>query len=122
LPAPKTIPATKTVRTDGVAIVPQTGDGLAVEIVKGKEDEPVQGWANSPWRAIPTAIYRKSGKGVTQFLFVLEPFAKGAQPAVRRVEKRADSALAARIVFTDGHTLEIVPSKKGDAAVLERSK
>jgi hypothetical protein len=114
------VEATKTVRTDGVAIVPQAGDGLAVEIVKGKEDEPVQGWASGPWRAIPTAIYRKFAKGVAQFLFVLEPFPKGSQPTVRRVEKCAAAALAARIVFADGRSLEIAPSKQADAVVLKR--
>jgi hypothetical protein len=112
--------ATKTVHTDGVAIMPQAGDRLAVEIVKGKEDEPVQGWAGGPWRAIPTAIYRKSGKGVTQFRFVLEPFAKGAQPAVRRMEKSGTGALAVRIVFAGGRALEITPSRKADAVVLKR--
>jgi hypothetical protein len=112
--------ATKTVHTDGVAIMPQAGDRLAVEIVKGKEDEPVQGWAGGPWRAIPTAIYRKSGKGVTQFRFVLEPFAKGAQPAVRRMEKSGTGALAVRIVFAGGRALEIAPSRKADAVVLKR--
>jgi hypothetical protein len=80
----------------------------------------VQGWANSPWRAIPSVIYRKSGKGAAQFLFVLEPFARGAQPAVRRVEKRAADPLSARIVFTDGRSLEIAPSKEVDTVVLKR--
>jgi hypothetical protein len=81
--------------------------GLAVRIVKGKEDAPVQGWASGPWRAIPTVIYQKSGKGVVTFLFVLAPSAPGAPPSVRSVEQTA--ALAARIVFANGHSLELSP-------------
>ncbi|MCX7825137.1 MAG: heparinase II/III family protein [Verrucomicrobiae bacterium] len=111
---------TKAVRTDGVAIVPQAGGDFAVEIVKGKEDEPVQGWASGPWRAIPTAIYRKSGKGVSQFLFVLEPFAKGTQPVVRRAEGSGTNVLAARIVFADGRVLEVASAVQADAVVLKR--
>lgn len=106
--------STKTVRSDNagdsnVAILPLAGSKLSVEIVKGKEDEPVQGWANSPWRAIPTAIYRQSGQGVMRFFFVLDLVAKGAQPSVRRVEQRADRTHdhSARIVFADGHALEV---------------
>ena len=111
--------STRTVRTDNtdanVAIVPLAGDGLAVRIVKGKEDEPVQGWSGGPWRAIPTAIYEKSGKGVVRFFFVLAPAAKGAPPSVRCVEKIAgsDAGLAARIAFADGRSLEVSPSGAG---------
>lgn len=106
--------STKTVRSDNadgsnVGIIPLADGKLSVEIVKGKEDEPVQGWANSPWRAIPTAIYRKSAPGVVRFLFVLEPTAKGAQASVRRVESMAkrDPVHGARIVFADGRALEV---------------
>jgi hypothetical protein len=108
--------ATKTVRTDGLAILPPADAGLAVRIVKGKEDAPVQGWASGPWRAIPTAIYQKSGKGVVTFLFVLAPFAQGAQPFVRSVEQTA--SFAARMVFADGHSLEL--SQSGTEVALSR--
>ncbi|MFZ2642297.1 MAG: heparinase II/III family protein [Verrucomicrobiia bacterium] len=117
---------TKTVRTDNtdanLAVVPLAGDGLSVQIVKGKEDEPVQGWAGHPWRAIPTAIYAKSGKGVVTFLFVLAPSAKGAQASIRRVERAgADAATpVARIVFTDDHSLEL--SQSGTEVALVRKK
>lgn len=113
----------RTVRTDNadanVAIMPLAGDGLDVRIVKGKEDEPVQGWANSPWRAIPTAIYEKSCKGVVTFVFVLAPSAKDAQPSVRSVEKVVGDAtgLAVRITFADGRLLEVAPSGAGVALV-----
>lgn len=113
---------TKTVRTDNadanLAIVPLPGDGLAVQIVKGKEGAPVQGWAQQPWRAIPTAIYEKTDKGIVTFLFVLAPSAKGAQPSVNRVERIAgdDATLAARIAFTDGRLLEV--SQSGDKVTL----
>jgi hypothetical protein len=97
--------AAKTVSTDGLAILPPADAGLAVRIVQGKEDPPVQGWASGSWRAIPTAIYQKSGKGVVTFLFVLAPSTPGAPPSVRRVEQT--TTLATRIVFADGHSLEL---------------
>ncbi|MCX6910947.1 MAG: heparinase II/III family protein [Verrucomicrobia bacterium] len=117
---------TKAVRTDNadttLAIVPLAGDGLAVQFVKGKEDAPVQGWAQQPWRAIPTAIYEKAGKGVVTFLFVLAPSAKGAPPSVNRVEKVSGDAtsLAARIAFADGRSLEV--SQSGVEITLVRKK
>ncbi len=115
--------ATKTVRTDGLAILPPADDGLAVTIVKGKEDAPVQGWASQPWRAIPTAIYVKSGKGVATFLFVLAPSTKGVPPPVRSVERAAaDTATtAARIVFTDGHSIVVAPSDTTGALIQRES-
>ena len=110
--------ATKAVRTDEIAILPPAADGLAVQIVEGKEEAPVQGWASGPWRAIPTAIYEKSGKGVVTFLFILAPSAKGAPPSVRSVERvAADAALAARITFADGHTILVTPSDTAGALI-----
>lgn len=76
-------------------------DGLTPEIVKGKEDEPVQGWASGPWRAIPTAIYRKSGVGVVRLVFALDP--KGT---VRRVEPQASNMV--RVTFADGRVVPIL--------------
>ncbi len=119
--------SSRTVRTDNpsgsnLAIVALVDRGTTVEIVKGKEDEPVQGWAGQPWRAIPTAVYRTSGRGVVRLHFVLEPLAPGVQPVVRRVEKVAKdkTGLSVRVVFADEHGLEIVPSAKSDALALRR--
>jgi hypothetical protein len=89
------------VRTANLAIVPAAG--VEVSIVKGKEDEPVQGWAGSPWHAIPTAIFRKAGQGTVNFCFVLEPLATGAAPRVIGVEQIAGGA---RIKLADGRSLE----------------
>jgi hypothetical protein len=115
--------ATKTVRTDGLAIFPSAAAGLAVQIVKGKEDAPVQGWASGPWRAIPTAIYAKSGKGVVTFLFVLAPSAKGVPPPVSSVERAAadPTALTARIAFADGHVIVVTPSDTVGALIQRES-
>lgn len=114
-------PASAAVRIEGLHLLPQAGEGLAGEIVQGKEDEPVQGWASGPWRAIPTAIYRKQGKGVTRFLFVLEPLAKGAQPGVSRVERTAPEGMALRLGFADGRAVEIAPSGSGEGLEIRRN-
>ena len=90
-------------------------DSLTVTLVQGREDAPVQGWASQPWRAIPTAIYARSGKGVVTFLFVLAPSAKGAPSPVRHVGRAA--ADAARIVFADGHVIVITPSDTAGALI-----
>jgi len=114
---------TKGVRSDNrgaanVAILPLAGEGLSVEIVQGKSDDPVQGWSSGPWRAIPAAIYARSASGPVEFHFLLEPTAKNARPAVRRVEK-TDSGL--QIVFADGPRLEIQSSDDMDAVVVKRA-
>ena len=56
-----------------LSITPMGTSG--VQIVKGKEDEPVQGWSNGPWRAVPTAIYSSAGTGTLRMAFVMEPVA-----------------------------------------------
>jgi hypothetical protein len=97
-----------------VTIVPSAG--LAVSIVKGKEDEPVQGWSSGPWRAIPTAIYTRSASGTVQWHFAVEPLAKGVSPQVIRVESDASSV---RLVRADGRTVTVLAT--ADGVTLERS-
>ncbi len=114
---------TRSVRTDNagqanLALVALPGDDLSLTIVQGKEDEPVQGWAAGPWRPIPTAIYHKAGVGSVEFHFALEPLRKNASPTMRRLEK-TESGL--QILFVDGHTLDVLPSRKGDGVTLKAS-
>ena len=100
--------STKTVRFPGLSIVPAASESLTVDIVKGKEDEPVQGWASGPWRAVPTAIYRQSGRGTMRFNFVLEPLGKENPARVRHVKQLPDGVV--RVEFTDGSSVEIAQS------------
>lgn len=77
---------------------------MDLQIVTGKADEPVQGWANGPWRAVPTAIYGVRGTGVVHMAFVLEPVGTEQErqvSQVRRVEEH-DTAIALELTFTDG--------------------
>lgn len=100
---------TKNAEASNLLIVPLAGEGLQVRLVSGQE-EPVQGWANHPWRAVPTAIYTKEGQGVTRLLHVLYPLRPGQAEVVASVEplplRGADGTpaegLAAKITFTDG--------------------
>jgi hypothetical protein len=110
--------AAKSVRTAGLLVVAAPSDGLALQIVKGKDDEPVQGWASNPWRAIPTAIYSKSVKGVARLLMVLEPLAPGKQPTVRSVKQPVGSLV--EIAFHDGRTLRIRAQERPDGLAIER--
>ncbi|MGD8239688.1 MAG: heparinase II/III-family protein, partial [Armatimonadota bacterium] len=89
----------------GVAIVPLPAEGLEVEVVKGREDEPVQGWANHPWRPVPTAVYRLRASGPVDMLHVLYPRAAGDPPiaTVEAIPVEAEApAVGAAIRFTDG--------------------
>jgi hypothetical protein len=94
-------------------------DGLSLTVVQGKEDEPVQGWAGSPWHAIPTAIYHMAGAGPHEFHFALEPLAKNASPTIRRLEK---SGSGLRILFVDGRTLDAIFPDRGDGVTLKASE
>jgi hypothetical protein len=113
----------QTVRTDNAGeanlwLVPLQGDGISLTIVQGKEDEPVQGWASGPWRAVPTAIYHKAAAGTVDFHFALEPLAKNASPTIRGLEK---TGAGLRILFADGHTLDVARTDEGDEVTLTDS-
>lgn len=107
---------TKSVRTENedasnLFIFPLADDGLEVTIVSGRED-PVQGWANDPWRPVPTAIFSKHGKGTVRMLYVLCPVPQGQPVPVVSVEpipyrhsqagQDTGAAIAAKITFSDG--------------------
>lgn len=118
---------TKTVRTENedasnLAIIPLADEGLKVSIVSGQE-EPVQGWANHPWRAIPTAIYTKEGKRTVRFLYLLYPVPKGQQvpivsvkslgsgvPSAGSGQVATSSFIAVKITFADGRADYFVQS------------
>ncbi len=90
-----------------LAILPLPTDGLQVEVVKGVEEEPVQGWA---WtvpgddHAVPTAVYRLSGTGEQVMAYVLWPLHAGEESPVRglaRIDAGAGAA-AGEITLQDG--------------------
>lgn len=94
--------------------------------MKGIAEEPVQGWANRPWRPVPTALYEWRTAGTSRRVFVIYPAAAGeACPVKARWrqfggwETDAHCALveldvsgkAARRVLCLGERIERVPSK-----------
>lgn len=90
------------------------GDGLGVSVVKGLTEEPVQGWANSPWRAVPTALFTNKAAGRVQNVYVLYPSDKPGTPKVSAVAGGARGCL--RLDLPDGqvHLLALAPT--GNAA------
>jgi len=92
-----------------------TAGKLDVAVVKGIQEEPVQGWANGPWRPIPTAVVTGKGTGKLYMATLLYPLAAGADCPIRSVAllpvtaggKPSDDAVALRLGFADGaeHTL-----------------
>ena len=88
-----------------------------ISVVKGREEEPVQGWAQDPdWRAVPTAIIGANGVGKMRMAYVLYPLAEGKTSPIESVEqlpvsvgdKTVDDAIGLRIRFRDGHVHTIL--------------
>jgi len=91
-----------------LVIIPLLDGNLKARIVKGQKN-PVQGWANHPWRPIPTAIYTKRGDGVIRFLYLLYPLRQGKKDPILSVDPLAlrpsdANAIGAVIRFSDGYT------------------
>ena len=88
---------------------------LDLSVVKGIEEEPVQGWANGPWCAVPTAVLTWNASGTVRVATVLYPLPPGRDCPIRSVAplavtsdgKPAADAMAIRIWFANGaeHTL-----------------
>ncbi|MCX7047125.1 MAG: heparinase II/III family protein [Candidatus Sumerlaeota bacterium] len=94
----------------GIQITPAAFAGLTAQVVKGVKEEPVQGWANGPWRPVPTALYHWTGAGPYRVTYLLYPTAPGKTSPVVSVKTLPVSdaqgqpakAAAAEITFTDG--------------------
>lgn len=101
---------TQNAKTANLVLWPVATVPLDVEIVRGREEEPVQGWAARPWRPVPTTVYSCSGKGVVRMATVLYPVASKARSPLKNVQllptttegKACDDAIALRLEFTDG--------------------
>lgn len=94
----------------GVQIMAAPLPGLAVRIVKGHEEEPVQGYVNGPWRPAPTAVYGWKATAPSRVTYVVYPTPAGQASPVKEVKAvpvtddagQPAKATAADIVFTDG--------------------
>lgn len=94
----------------GVQITPMPLPGVSVQVVKGQEEEPVQGWVNGPWRAVPTALYHWQAAGPTYMTYVVYPTAAGQESPIAAVKSvpvtddpgQPAKATASEIVFADG--------------------
>ncbi|MGC9318824.1 MAG: heparinase II/III family protein, partial [Armatimonadota bacterium] len=90
-----------------LAILPLPSESLTAEVVKGREEEPVQGWA---WtvpgddHAVPTAVYHLSGAGPQTLAYVLWPVADGEQPPVASIDRieTGDVAVVAGEIALEG--------------------
>ena len=110
-----------------LVVWPAAATKLDMAVVKGVEEEPVQGWANGPWRAVPTAVVTWNGAGTQRVATVLYPLPPGRECPIKSVTpltvtsdgtpagggkpagegKPASDAMAIRVSFADGaeHTL-----------------
>jgi len=97
---------------------PANAPDLTVEVVKGVKEEPVQGWANYPWRPVPTAIFRRKGAGIIQFATILYPLPAKAQIPIIAVETPRvtskdtsnveDEVFTIEVCFADGQKHKLV--------------
>ncbi len=114
-----------------LGLLPLKIPGLDCRIVKGRED-PVQGWANDPWRPVPTAVYTRTAAGTVRFAWLLQPTPAGASGAGTSLptltQLPADSAspdgLALKVSFPDGRDDIVLvndapPGRAFEAAGLE---
>ncbi|MBR5078601.1 MAG: alginate lyase family protein [Victivallales bacterium] len=95
-----------------IAILPIKADGLTATIVKGKEDEPAQGWElRSGYydkHAIPTALYNRKAAGQWLEPWLLYPLkANETQPPVQSLRMTTPNTI--ELQFTDGrvHVVEL---------------
>ncbi|MBI4529959.1 MAG: alginate lyase family protein [Candidatus Latescibacteria bacterium] len=97
------IVATANTGAANLAIVPVADASLSVQVVKG-QDDPVQGWANDPWRPVPTAVYTRRGRGTIWFAYVLYPTRAGQEVPVASVEPilAGEEVLGITVCFFDG--------------------
>lgn len=106
---------TRSPKEANLLVWPVSGDSVRTEIVQGLTEEPVQGWAQRPWRPVPTAVCRWSAKGTSRVATVLYPVRPGLESPVRSAALRpvtsegraAEDAIGLEIRFADGrrHTL-----------------
>jgi hypothetical protein len=81
------------------------GDGLSLEIVKGLEEEPVQGWANNPWGPVPTAVYHRTGAGRQRNAYVLYPSRDAQAPKVEALTApQGTDGIGLKITLPSGET------------------
>lgn len=111
---------THAVRTDNpgaanLTIMALNDDTLQRRIVIGQK-EPVQGWANNPWRAVPTAVFTKSGSGLVRFVYVLYPTRQNQVVPVTALERlEKDHEDAVEVVFADGRSDVVIFSGRSGA-------
>ncbi len=91
-----------------LAIVPLPTEGLSVKVVKGVEEEPVQGWA---WAKlgkggpVPTALYQLTGDGERSLCYLLWPLrAEEKLPvaSMRRIDTDEPGCVAGELTLADG--------------------
>lgn len=113
---------TRSPKEANLVLWPAAAQTIKAEIVQGLTEEPVQGWAQRPWRPVPTAVYQWKAQGVSRVATVLYPLPRGQDSPLRAVTLRpvasngrpADDALGLEIHFADGrcHTL-LIADKAG---------
>ena len=110
--------STKSAGKANVHVMPAPVPGLAARVAKGEED-PVQGWANGPWREVPTAVYTLKRKGDVRLVTLVYPTPADMPcpvSAVRATTEKGETRVT--VTFTDGRedacvfTAETVPGEK----------
>ncbi len=99
-------------------------EGAEVEVVSGQEEPTVQGWIprGKPYECqpIPTAVYKTTGRDVTEMTFIVCPIAKEEMSPISYVERLSSGQgkSAGRIAMRDGRSIHYGIRLKGSGAAL----
>ncbi len=113
---------TRNTKEANLVLWPAATAKIDTTVVKGAKEEPVQGWANGPWRPVPTAVIAGKASGKVRIATVLYPLSPGAACPIQSIAllpvtadgKPDDGAVALRLRFANGdeHTL-LVADRSG---------
>ncbi len=119
---PKNAAVTRNAKEANLVVWPVAAAKIDTTVVKGVKEEPVQGWANGPWRPVPTAVITGKASGKFRMATVLYPLAPGTACPIQSVVLLPvtsegipdDGAVALRLRFADSdeHTL-LVADRSG---------
>lgn len=106
---------TKNYQSANLAIIPVIDENLSVKIIRGQKEPFLQGWMpinendNYRVRPLPTAVFKKTDKGTSFFVYVFYPLQKEEVLPVNSVKlvDFCSDKIQVKVTFRDGHEDEL---------------
>ncbi len=116
---------TKDANISNLSVVPMLAENLDVRAVSAQMTPELLGWEvrkekDPPNLPATSVLHVRKGKGVQQFLTLLQPLKPGASSSVTSV--RTVGANAVEIVFADGRTVRVDASADPSGAITVQEK